>query len=228
MWLKYADHEIVFDRSLPDAVQFERPAFGQRYWGKDGELYLTAHCCQKFRPWGVYFSDDTSDNWPAWCVNWQHRLDELTHKHKIVLDERNILIIRDARALEEFSWEYTVLDPQLAARHAFTPCPGVAFGELGTVPAVCPGTYIDWRRVASRYDGFIVSPYQDGASLKTINGWYRYWPWGVGCVWKKSAILNIRLLEINPDIVFARPDPEHFFRTPPSVAAKLDSLEATQ
>jgi hypothetical protein len=56
-----------------------------------------------------------------------------------------------------------------------------------------------------------------------MNGWYRHWPWGVGCAWNKKAILSIQLLEVDPEIVHRRPDPdpEHYFRTPPSVAKQL-------
>ena len=160
MWLKYSDRPIL------NGEQWDRdqPASGSR---------LSRYA----KPVGFWITDDSEDCWRTWCINENFRLDELTHKHEIILDESDILIIRNAAELERFNQEFSVVEIE----------PGTLFRD----------SYIIWREVARRYSGIIITPYQWQYRLNEDFCWYYVWDCAGGCIWKASAIREIRLIEID-------------------------------
>lgn len=120
------------------------------------------------KPKGCWITDDSNDCWQTWCLSEQFNLSNLTHKHQIILDESNILIIRSIPELDAFNADY-LIDEMRGA--------------------------IDWKRVAQKYDGIIITPYQWKRRMQF--NWYYGWDCASGCIWKAKAILEIKLLEIN-------------------------------
>lgn len=141
------------------------------------------------KPLGFWITDDSKDCWRSWCIGEQFGLERLTHKHEIVLDESGILFLRTPCEILDFHDGYGV--------------------EKWWGPDGQPRKYrdwcIDWRRVAEQYAGIIITPYQWTLRLNAGTDWYYGWDCASGCIWKASAIREIRLIEIDRAVVTARP-----------------------
>lgn len=129
------------------------------------------------KPRGCWITDETESCWRAWCIAEGFALETLTHKHEVVLDESEVLILRSGHELDFFT-------DRFGARG------GYGGGRL------C----IDWREVAKAHSGIIISPYQWSRRLDAPYSWYYTWDCASGCIWKASAIKSIRLIEIDNDV----------------------------
>lgn len=166
MWLKYSD----------------APILNGEQWDCEQSDYIGAHT----KPSGFWITDDTADCWRSWCLGERFGLGRLTHKHEVVLDESNLLILRSPYELDLFTRDFAVeklWGPQNAWRE------------------LC----VDWRAVAARYDGLIITPYQWSRRLHDRYSWYYGWDCASGCVWKAGAIREVRLIEIDHEIT--KPEP---------------------
>ena len=161
MWLKYDSAPILIGEQ----------------WSRNQPARLSEH--QK--PSGFWITDDSEDCWRSWCVGEQWGLDGLTHKHEIVLDETNILILRNQLDVECFAEKYRVIK---------------RWGKNNEWADRC----IEWQRVASEYDGIIITPYQYRLRLADGFMWYYGWDCASGCIWNANAIRDIRLIEIDREI----------------------------
>jgi hypothetical protein len=163
MWLKYSSAPI-----LP----------GEQ-WDRDQDRCEETTSYSK--PRGFWITDDSEDCWASWCLNEHFSLEDLTHKHEVVLDESNILILRSASDLDVFTHKFGFSRPwEYEGRKYSDFC-------------------IDWRKVARRYDGLIITPYQWTKRL-TLN-WYYPWDCSSGCIWRARAIIDVRLLEIDNTVL---------------------------
>jgi hypothetical protein len=135
------------------------------------------------KPCGCWITDDSDNCWVRWCLAESFGLKELTHKHEVVLDESRILILRTPADLDLFTDEYSVIKP-LGERY------NMALGERYNM--VC----IDWKKVASCWDGLIITPYIWQRRLNDRCSWYYGWDCASGCIWKASAILDIKLIGV--------------------------------
>ena len=162
MWLKYASAPIVGE--LKDHEQSDN---------------LSSYK----KPRGCWITDDSEYCWRSWCIGENFSRESLTHKHEVVLDESNILILRSAVALDDFTQEFAVekyWGPDNDPRRLCDLC-------------------IDWREVAKRYTGLIITPYQQSRRLRLAGGysWYYSWDCASGCIWTAAAIKDIRLIEVD-------------------------------
>jgi hypothetical protein len=122
------------------------------------------------KPRGFWLSDDDcEDNWRAWCEAETFSLGNLACVHDVALrDTANVLRLAGAYEIDAFDRQYT--------------------GEL------CRGiSYIDWARVASDYDGIIITPYIWERRLTNTARWYYGWDCASGCIWNADAIASITL-----------------------------------
>ena len=55
-------------------------------------------------------------------------------------------------------------------------------------------TYIDWRKVASKYGGIEIAPYQWNIRNKYL--WYYAWDVASGCIWNKSLVKNVKRITV--------------------------------
>jgi hypothetical protein len=100
------------------------------------------------KPRGLWVSVDGEDDWPTWCKREEYRLDRLTNRFAVTLaDDANVLHLSTVDEVLAF-----------AAEHA---------GEC------CAITHaIDWVRVAKKYQGIIIAPYQWSLRSDNRTAWY--------------------------------------------------------
>lgn len=170
-WLKYDKGPIFIDTL---ANRDQRPRV-------DADGYASEY----EKPRGFWLTDDSEHCWRSWCTGEQWGLEGLTHRHEVDLDEDRVLILRSAYEVEAFARQY-----------AFESW----WGPAGQARKYC-NRCIDWSEVATRYAGIIIAPYQ--WSLRMANGfsWYYGWDCASGCIWDAQAIKDVRLVEIDLDIV---------------------------
>jgi hypothetical protein len=160
VWLKYSDKPIVFD------------GFADR---KQSGL-ISAH----EKPNGCWITDDSEQCWRAWCESEDWGINTLAYKHEVILDERNICILRTAPDLDAFTREFKAIK---------------IWGPPGS-PRRYADVCIDWANVANKFDGLIITPYQWQRRLHDDYSWYYGWDCASGCIWKASAIKDIRLIQM--------------------------------
>jgi hypothetical protein len=87
-------------------------------------------------------------SWREWCESNHFRLDELTHNTRFELtSDANILHLRDANQLREFTRKYSVVMWKVLRE-------------------------ISWARVSEDYDGIIIAPYCWEMRLDLDSRWY--------------------------------------------------------
>lgn len=119
-----------------------------------------------FKPHGLWVSDEDEHGWKSWCQSEQWGEETLTHACDVSLkDDANILYIRTASELNEFTEQYKRVD---------------------SLDAELDITRIDWPRVMPEYDGIIITPYQWSMRLDLM--WYYGWDCASGCIWNIGAI----------------------------------------
>lgn len=122
------------------------------------------------KPQGFWVSVAGDDDWPAWCESEDFRLGRLIFSHRVTLAAgANVLILESPSALDAFTGEYR---PR-----------GMEHAHSGLGPG------IDWRRVADRYDGIVIAPYQ--YSRRFDLAWYYGWDCASGCIWNLDAIADL-------------------------------------
>lgn len=116
------------------------------------------------KPNGLWMSVGTE--WLDWCRGEQFRSEIDWHEHVVSLsDAANLLRLEADTDLDAFTHTYgTKLYPRLDS------------------------WYIDWREVASVYDGIIISPYQWSRRLTPHTRWYYGWDCASGCIWNISVV----------------------------------------
>jgi hypothetical protein len=113
------------------------------------------------KPRGLWYG--FGDNWIDWVETimpeWMGE-----YIYRVYIDGSNVLQIKDYSEIKEFYKEYISRD-QL--------CPG--------------GTYfVDWNRIATKYDGIEINPYIGEARLKY--DWYHTWDVASGCIWNLDMV----------------------------------------
>jgi hypothetical protein len=130
------------------------------------------------KPRGCWITDDSEDCWKTLCLGESFLLDRLTHKHEVVLDESRLLILRSALEVRLFTENF-------AEEH-----------DRGGYNDLC----INWHRVATIYDGLIITPYQWSLRLADRFSWYYGWDCASGCIWRTRSILDVKLIEVDHTI----------------------------
>lgn len=121
-----------------------------------------------FKPSGLWVTTEGKDNWEAWCRAEKFDLPGLTCVQEIVLAKTaEILWIKTSQQLLSFHKKYSYVN---------------RYGDK----------VIDWVKVAKKYDGVVIAPYQwehrlDGPCKK----WYYTWDCASGCIWDANAVENI-------------------------------------
>lgn len=123
------------------------------------------------KPRGLWLTDNSAYNWPAWCRENNFHLERLQVATSFELDERCVLRMRNISELEWFTREY-----------------GVDVGQQ------FEGTTIDWHRVSMTYCGVVITPYLYVARLDLR--WYYGWDCASGCVWDPDVLTVISIEEV--------------------------------
>jgi hypothetical protein len=127
------------------------------------------------KPNGLWVSVEGVDGWREWCESEGFERARLTVANIIELKpDANLLHLTSAQELDEFTNDY---------------------GILGTLAKSHPGLFtsptIDWDRVAQKYQGIIIAPYQWSRRFAENTSWYYGWDCASGCIWNVDAIQNI-------------------------------------
>lgn len=133
------------------------------------------------KPNGLWFSaGDGDDGWLAWCEAESFRPQALTHVTEIILrPDANILRLSGAVELDLFT-----------AKHRCIPEYAKA-GPESLRRLYGPGHAIDWKTVASQYDGIIIAPYCYQRRLHDGTHWYYSWDCASGCIWRARAVQTL-------------------------------------
>jgi len=141
----------------------------------DDRLVLSEHERIEFRdvsgsqginmkPKGLWYGCGLA--WFEWCAM------EMPHwlkgnVFKLELNTSRMLLLKTGEELLEFSGVY-----------------GVDQFRMGSVDG------IDWSRVASKYSGIEICPYQGGLRMDSRTSWYYSWDVASGCVWGSDAVIG--------------------------------------
>jgi len=128
------------------------------------------------KPRGLWYSvEGFGDDWKAWCNAEQFSLDCLSCQTELVVKMGSILALKTVADLDDFNHEY------------------------GTTLLDMPH-FIDWGRVAKKYSGIEIAPYQWDRRLWGKCRWYYGWDCASGCIWRKDGIdLMHKTKEVNGD-----------------------------
>lgn len=148
------------------------------------------------KPVGFWISDETrgAHGWKAWCRAERFRSYSLRYEHEVKLsDKAKILCIRNAKELNDFAdkYGYSLLDELAKARgeETFTEEMRRKYGRFSKhIDA------IDWRQVAKKYHGIIITPYISAERLGD-NSWYYPWDCASGCIWNARAIESVTMIK---------------------------------
>ena len=120
-----------------------------------------------FKPNGLWYSVEPEDGWAAWCKAEDFRDTDSQVAHVLRVDASKILVIDSVSIFDDFDKEYQ-------------PPPGsrIRYG-------------MDWKRLAERYDGIEIAPYQWSKRLGVDNCWYYGWDCASGCIWRPTTCVEI-------------------------------------
>ena len=125
------------------------------------------------KPDGLWVSDESAeDSWSSW--NEQESYVDLSVRQAfaVTVREDRILVLADVPALDAFTAEYGTDLHRYKDDDAWA---------------------MDWARVAERYDGILITPYQWERRLTAM--WYYTWDCASGCIWNMDAIATIEQIE---------------------------------
>lgn len=149
-----------------ELLHFSRKPIPAVLWSTVSDL------CLDPKPVGLWVSVGTS--WAEWCLAEQFATDSLNVVHRVVLASRAaILRLSSATALDAFTERY---------------------GTWRTYTALRTCCEINWPRIAERYDGIIIAPYQ--WERRHSLSWYYGWDVASGCIWHPRAVASIEACQI--------------------------------
>lgn len=128
------------------------------------------------KPNGLWYA--VGEEW----INWvKSEMPEWEGKflYKLELNFDKILHLKNAQDIDTFSKKFSITPEYFKS---------IDPGGMGY------NFYdVDWIRVSKEYSGIEISPYQYEQRFETR--WYYGWDVASGCVWKKDAILDIKILK---------------------------------
>lgn len=125
------------------------------------------------KPTGLWISVEGrgSDGWGRWCRNNNFRRGTLKTRTEIKLKpDANILWLKGPVDILDFTADYQRLpDHYPPSLHDMT-------------------MHIDWKKVAEKYQGIIIAPYDWHLRLDSRTEWYYSWDCASGCIWDAEAV----------------------------------------
>jgi hypothetical protein len=130
------------------------------------------------KPKGLWVSVRGPYDWAWWSINERFRLKSFKHRYLVELSQSaNILYITSIDELDAFTEEFGETD-DIAKMPGWNSQGG---RDLG----------INWKKVAKKYHGIIISPYQWERRLSMNSSWYYGWDCASGCIWNGLAVKSI-------------------------------------
>ena len=126
---------------------------------------------RQFKPIGLWISTDDETGWKHWCELEDWGLDRLKYRHEVTLEkDAEILHIHSTNDVRNFSKVFGLKNLELADNL---------------------NMYINWKKVAKKWQGIMILPYIYSYRLFD-HMWYYGWDCDSGCIWDKEAVKLIR------------------------------------
>lgn len=127
------------------------------------------------KPYGLWLSVDEQYDWAEWCRDENFIDTDRQYCFDVVLaPDARLLWLSSAEDIDSFTEEYR--------------------GEETFDSSYMLGTWtMDWAKVAARWQGIVISPYQWSRRLTGIARWFYGWDCASGCIWDASAIAEVSL-----------------------------------
>jgi len=120
-----------------------------------------------YKPRGLWLSDDSNYGWKEWCTDEHFHLDALKHaSHFQFSDEARIKWISSVAEMVYFTSDYR--------------------RPIGSTNIM---HFIDWPKVAEKYDGILITPYQWSQRMDVM--WYYSWDCASACVWNTDVLVLV-------------------------------------
>lgn len=117
------------------------------------------------KPKGLWLSDENKDGWSAWAKAEDWSIGK--YKFNVEVDMKKILWLSCAEDLFAFTKEYEM-------PHDFH------------FPY-----YINWKSVAQKFSGILITPYIWECRLDDKTSWYYGWDCASACIWNSDSIKEI-------------------------------------
>lgn len=157
---------MILEHYSSEPLRWPPRNYGQYPLGTDGN----------FKPKGLWVSVPGEDDWPSWCRGEEFALERLAVRTRVLLKPDACVHLIDNEAdLLKFDADYGI---------EFPITPDFNWHQ------------INWRGVASDYDGIIIAPYQWSCRLPMhmegprhkVSRWYYPWDVASGCIWNGNCI----------------------------------------
>jgi len=132
------------------------------------------------KPRGLWLSVDGEADWPTRCRELNFGLDRLEYRFRVRLAD-GWLHLGTVEQVAEFGNEF-------------------GLDVLADVPArpwrdgrQCQR--VDWPRVAGKWPGIIIAPFQWSMWQDVTQSWYYTWDVASGCIWDASIIESVERIE---------------------------------
>ncbi len=125
-----------------------------------------------FKPSGLWLSDEgvADCSWRSWCEAEGFRVERLLWRNRVTLAaDHNVMILGTPEEIDLFTHGYMLEEHRLPTR--------------------IESFYIDWRKLAERHQGILITPYQYSRRYAPI--WYYPWDCAGGAIWDMRAIADI-------------------------------------
>lgn len=120
-----------------------------------------------FKPSGLWVSVEGEYDWKTWCMDNSFNLNRFEFKSYIKLKTNSkILKIDTLKGMDDFTREYIKKTSYKV-------------------------DMINWKSVAEKWQGIVISPYQWSKKLDNKTFWYCIWDCASGCVWDADAIESV-------------------------------------
>lgn len=130
----------------------------------------------RMKPRGLWLSVRGQYDWVWWSEGEQFRLYNFRYGTRIILKpDANVLHLKTGEELDEFTAEYGY-NPTFPSK------------DDPNVLHSMHSTYIDWPRVAEKYQGLIIAPYQWSRRMEAHCFWYYGWDCASAVIWDHTAI----------------------------------------
>jgi hypothetical protein len=149
------------------------------YCNKEFELKPLKYdqCAQLYfsKPTGLWISVEGDDDWKEWCEAENFQIENLEVSYEVILKEdANILHLKTVEEIFEFSKRFPLRTRDWDRDY---------------------DTYqLEWEKIAKKYQGIIIAPYQWKCRLALESSWYYGWDCASGCIWDIDCISEFKLI----------------------------------
>ena len=121
------------------------------------------------KPRGLWLSDesDGSYGWRSWCTDEEYGLGKNVFEVTLA-ESANVLTLSTVEDVREFDARFASKGDRYYRHRCF----------------------IDWQRVATYWQGILITPYQWKLRLSDV-GWYYTWDCASGCIWDAAAVASV-------------------------------------